>query len=310
MLMLAHHLFFYQNGLYEDVIFNGINIVHEIGTWAKVCVTLFVFLSGYGLTISALKTEGVKDLKSFYWHRYKKLYLNYWFVWLIFVPIGVFVFDRTLIDAYQTHIAIKFVLDILGISWLFVTLGYNPTWWFYSCIILLYLVYPLLFKLMKMDMAVLLTFAFVLSFLPIPFLYAIQFNIIAFVLGMWMANTKSTPTTRTGIFLIFIFSMLVVLCLLRNNNLYPILVDALISFLMVLTYKLIHTPRIFSISLSFLGRHSMNIFLFHTFIFKFWFKDFVYSSRNPIIIFLTLLAICLLISIALEWIKKYTIYKL
>ena len=60
----------------------------------------------------------------------------------------------------------------------------------------------------------------------------------------------------------------------------------------------------------YLGKHSMNIFLFHTFIFYFWFQDFVYSSRIPIIIFLTLLAICLPISIVLEWIKKYTIYKL
>lgn len=62
--------------------------------------------------------------------------------------------------------------------------------------------------------------------------------------------------------------------------------------------------------MSFLGKHSMNIFLFHTFIFVFWFQDFIYCSRNPIVIFFTLLFICIPISMLLEWIKKYTIYRL
>ena len=62
--------------------------------------------------------------------------------------------------------------------------------------------------------------------------------------------------------------------------------------------------------MAFLGKHSMNIFLFHTFIFYFWFQNIIYASRNPIIIFFTLLAICIPISIVLEWMKRYTIYKL
>lgn len=48
----------------------------------------------------------------------------------------------------------------------------------------------------------------------------------------------------------------------------------------------------------------MNIFLFHTFIYYYWFRDFIYSSRNPIIIYILLLAICLVISFTLEYIKK------
>lgn len=68
-------------------------------------------------------------------------------------------------------------------------------------------------------------------------------------------------------------------------------------------YKLLYIPKIIKDIFSFLGKHSMNIFLFHTFIFLYWFKDFIYYTRNPIIIFFSLLIPCLIISIAIEKIK-------
>ena len=80
--------------------------------------------------------------------------------------------------------------------------------------------------------------------------------------------------------------------------------DAVIVFLMVIAYKSIKLPEMVSKVLEFFGRHSMNIFLFHTFIFDMWFKDIIYITRNPFIIFLELLSVCLIISVILESIKK------
>ena len=80
--------------------------------------------------------------------------------------------------------------------------------------------------------------------------------------------------------------------------------DAVIVFLMVIAYKSIKLPEMVSKVLEFFGRHSMNIFLFHTFIFYMWFKDIIYITRNPLIIFLELLSVCLRISVILESIKK------
>ena len=48
----------------------------------------------------------------------------------------------------------------------------------------------------------------------------------------------------------------------------------------------------------------MNIFLFHTFIYYYYFEQFIFYSRNPIIIYSTLLAICLIISVIIEIVKK------
>ena len=88
------------------------------------------------------------------------------------------------------------------------------------------------------------------------------------------------------------------------------MMDCLLSAAIIQLYRSVNIHKYITKVLAFIGKHSMNIFLFHTFIFYFWFQDIVYASRNPIIIFLTLLAICIPISMALEWIKKYTIYKL
>lgn len=73
---------------------------------------------------------------------------------------------------------------------------------------------------------------------------------------------------------------------------------------MVMAYKSISIPEAIAKALAFLGKHSMNIFLFHAFIFYMWFSDIIYATRNPLTIFLELLTVCLLISVVLERIKN------
>lgn len=203
-LMLVHHLFWIQNGLFDDIQLGNHYLVNEIGKMAKVCVAIFVFLSGYGLIIQAEKKGGLGSLKEWYVHRFKKLFLNYWFIWIVFVPISYFCFGMTFQNAYQTNIGWHLLTDIMGIhSLVFKDIYcYNPTWWFYSCIIVLYLLFPMMYKLMKQDALTLLLLTLIISFLPIPFIDVIKFYIVAFVLGMWMANSKIAPPVKTdGLYL-------------------------------------------------------------------------------------------------------------
>ena len=83
-----------------------------------------------------------------------------------------------------------------------------------------------------------------------------------------------------------------------------IVFDAVITLSMIMLYKSVELPTFVEKTLEFLGKHSMNIFLFHTFIFSHWLKVFIYSPKNPLLIFLLLLALCLIISVAIEWLKK------
>lgn len=49
-LLLCHHLFYIQDGSYNDIlVFGKYPLVQEFGLACKVCVAIFVFLSGYGL---------------------------------------------------------------------------------------------------------------------------------------------------------------------------------------------------------------------------------------------------------------------
>ena len=57
--------------------------------------------------------------------------------------------------------------------------------------------------------------------------------------------------------------------------------------------------RIYS-AIQYIGTHSYNIFLFHTFIFLYYFNKFIYSFKLDVLIFLARLTTCLAISIALN----------
>ena len=56
--------------------------------------------------------------------------------------------------------------------------------------------------------------------------------------------------------------------------------------------------------LSYVGKHSMNMFLTHTFVFEFWFREFTFSFRYPLLILTVLVIDTLLISVVIEWLKK------
>lgn len=307
LLMLMHHLFWVPNGLFDDVyLFQDRYLVNEIGIFSKLCVSLFIFLSGYGLVAKTEKDGGqIADLKSFYYRRFKKLYLNYWFVWLLFVPISVFYFGITFEEAYGSNVCLNLAADLLGIHDLLFTpvLCYNPSWWYYSCIIVMYLVFPVMYKLFRKDFLSLLLITIVFSFLPIPHSYSIQFYLVSFVLGMY-AYSLPLPSNKY-----LSLALLVTLCVCRNFNQYPLLIDGMIVISVFRCYQLFIVPGFIKTTFSFLGKHSMNIFLFHVF-FLMWFKDYVYYFRNPVPVLLVMLIACILVSIVLEWIKKYTLYKL
>lgn len=308
LLLLIHHLFYQNAGLYNDVLlWNGHYLIQEIGIMSKACVAIFVFLSGYDLTISTEQNGGIKSLKDFYICRFKKLFLNYWFIWIIFVPVSYFLFDMTFEKTYQHNVSLQLMTDFWGIHNIVfgsTILCYNPTWWFYSCIIILYIFFPLLYKNVDFNVISTILGSIVVSLIPISHLECIQWYIFAFVLGIMFATHKSPPSN-----LYMPISILVLFMIVRNFTKYPIFTDCLISIAFIQLYRCGIICKPIKRILSFIGKHSMNIFLFHTFIYYFWFKEYIYSYKNPIVILGILLSICLCISTGLEWIKGLLLTK-
>ena len=300
--LLTHHLFYIQNGLFDDINICGDRfLVQEIGKWCKVCVAIFVFLSGYGLMVNAMKNGGLKSIPHFYWQRFVKLYMNYWFIWLLFVPIGIYVFDRTLSDVYGTQVFLRFALDFFGVLNCFGLYGYNSTWWFYSCIIVLYLSFPFIYKLMNKTMLVVIPIVLAIYNIPISQITGIKVYFVSFVMGMALCKYRNNTDQISGYWWFLLFTILSIERFVAQDF---YLLDSIITLTLALSYKTFNVPKIVKKVLSFLGKHSMNIFLFHTFIFYYWFQEYIYMTRNPLIIFITLLGSCLLISIIIELLKK------
>ena len=95
-LLLVHHLFFSEAAGYTEMYVGGTAVVHECAAVAKVCVCLFVMLSGFGLSRSSRSLEP----PAFYRRRLVRLYPAYWMTWLLCVPVAALWLGRTPASVY------------------------------------------------------------------------------------------------------------------------------------------------------------------------------------------------------------------
>ena len=305
-LMLWHHLF-YQHSEYGW-------FVHQTAHFGKVCVSLFLFVSAYGLTVQYGKVyeKPMVDTIKFQAKRFVKFYINYWIIFLIFVPIGVFIFGRTLNIPYEGLKVIEAVVsDFLGINGL---KSYNITWWFNQLIICLYFLFPFLYFLAKKTPVLLLIVSVIIWKFSLPILptevhnYLLVFSIgIIYTLNV---NYISNLLNKINIWLFFgmLSCSLFALFFVRQYSIIPyfsgIRVDGFIClnivFILVFIRRYIRKYGLFI----FLGKHSINIYMVHTFIFYYFYGNFIYSFKYPIVIFLVLLVCSLGVSVVIEYLKK------
>ncbi len=320
--MLAHHLW----GCPIEGVEPYTGVLLWLGILGKVCVALFLFCSGYGLAAN-YKPQSLLDDVKFIAKRFVKFYANYWVIFLIFVPITIFVFHRSLLDAYGDSSSIYWCLykDVLGLQGYE---SYNVTWWFNLLLIILYLLFPILYRTVRVQPII----AVVIGMIVMRFgshlslssveVYMWQFP---FIIGVaWQICENKFPKVTTWliehrhIFAICSISLVLLFVILRMWSIIPhwtgVRIDAFLSgaialfVISVLRYAT-HLSRI----LSYLGKHSMNIYMTHTFINAFWCSQLLHTGEwmrgggN----FVILMIICLLISIGVEFLKeKIRLYEL
>lgn len=277
--MLCHHLYWAT----PEGVAPYIGVYEWIGWLGKVCVAMFLFCSGYGLTAQYKPVSFVYDLK-FVAKRLKKFYLNYWVIFIVFVPITIFVFHRSLTDAYGegSNIILCFILDVFGLQG---ASSYNTTWWFNQLIIILYVLYPLLYRVVRvMPWMAAIGGLMIMRFVAhIPYnpaeIFLWQFP---FVLGMvWKLYEDKLPKIQEWLGdhnYILIGVSLMLLCGTVILRMYPVVphwgglrmdgfVTAAIALCVVsVIRRLSHLYTAFS----FLGKHSMNIYMIHTFFNAYW----------------------------------------
>jgi membrane-bound acyltransferase YfiQ involved in biofilm formation len=299
LLLLWHHLF-YLHPEYGP-------LVQVTARLAKVCVAVFVLLSGYGLAASV--EPGTTSLAAFYRERLSKLYLNYWLIAAIFIGIGVATGLRPIAAAYGPLPYAKLALQLLGLDqYLVGGEGYNGTWWFMGLIVPLYLLFPFLSDLTRKYGWWFLPLTMVLLIDKGVRVLMLQWWLFPFCLGIYAAqrNALSRLSRRLaplGPWRFALLAALLAATAAARQTLFRggVQIDAVFGGLVVLlTFEATGAwPRLRA-PLGFLGRHLFNVFLFHTFVYYYFLPRLVYAPGNPLAILGLLLGVCLAVSMLIE----------
>lgn len=231
-------------------------------------------------------------------------------------------------------------LDLLGLQG---GQSYNKTWWFNKLLIILYLLFPLIyFAVHKRGIVTLLISLFIcgywMTIVDYDYYGELYVNQLPFVCGILWNKWGNTDVVRrmrrrhqsgntcvslleskrSYVILLGVALFLLVMVLLR---MYPIIpgwtsaqMDAFIVVGMAMLIVLLRSMGVLPMRLlAFLGKHSANIYLIHTFYNVYWHFTWLHNgvAMRIGLNFFVLLSICLLTSIFLEWIKERAgVYKL
>lgn len=320
-LMLVHHLF-YQEEYLENCIFL---LPHEkeglllFGQLSKVCVALFVLLSGYGLYKSWENLEGRtritwKESIQFSFRYIKKLLIQYWWAVIPFAVFGVVTGMRSLSEVYGPNLTDrwKILTDILGINYMLFDFSnqYNITCWYLSVAIVLYLIFPILHWMLKTNPILFCGLVLLIGFYPGSILIFRQpMWLLPFAMGMLFAHVGVLDAVCTMIERLdwpgALGIVLFLLAAARIRIYYPLVSDGVLAFAIIcVLLAVVEYIRPVGTILEFLGKHSANIFMTHTFFYYYYFTKFFYALRFPALILLSLLLVCVAYSIVLEKGKK------
>ncbi len=341
--MFIHHLFLspdrYQG---YKVIFGPIS-EHSANVFAlsmKICVTLFVFLSAYGITLSFKRRSETysyagKDVSKVCFVRYIKTMSGFYFVFILLQIYSLVMGLDWYTKVYGKGVMSVFyaTLDFFGLSHLFHTPTFIATFWYMSLAqIIIFLIPLLIFIYKKLGSAVLLAMSVVFSVLfPVMFADATKPNSYAFLpvyivcisTGVIVADLDLLkkikgfkPFKSVVLSKIVKFVVLAVLIAVSFFFRYQMLRTTMLSvweailalLITAFSFEFINIIPGVGFILKQLGKYSMNMFLIHNFVRAAWYQDFIYGFKNAAIIFLVLFGICLVISILIELLKKITCF--
>ena len=339
-MMLFHHCF------RKTVLFEGYPVsfspfsekaVVDFAFACKACVSIFAFISGYGLFLSYKKyssrssnTECINFAGRWVLGRYIKTFSDYWFVWIVWVAMS------QLLDRQVTRVFFSggiyngilcSALNFLGLSQIFETPTLNSDWWYMSAAFTFILIIPLVYRcreeltLLLLGIIVFPRVVFSGKDISIFPGWSTAYSFLSpFLLGCLFAQTDAFSIVMKysrkshRIIRFSLESMLILLC---YKCFYKIAIESfwelhyglfpLIVILFMVEY-IIPIP-VLSKALTAIGRRSTTIYLVHGFIRGYYLKDFTYSFTSFLVIVLVLLLISFGVSLVLDYLKKLCKYE-
>lgn len=116
---------------------SGRSFLYPLSVAGGVGVNIFLFLSGFGLTISALKSH--HSVLGFYWKRLSRIFLPMWVVLIAFLALDYFILKINYSRETLTYLFLGFV------PYADIYLSFNSPLWYFTLILFYYLIFPLVF---------------------------------------------------------------------------------------------------------------------------------------------------------------------
>ena len=283
--------------------------------FGNVCVSVFVFLTAYGISAGIWKQEGL-TIGDAYKQACRRFFRLVWQFFALFLSVnilwGVF-FDYDKLYGMNKQGMFYLLTDATGFSQFFDTPTLNLTWWYMKvAYILIFLIPAVAFAVRKIGnpmliIAFLLPFAVEMDKDVQRYFFVAVFGVCA-AHGKWidkLFNIKIPCIVKW----ILGFGLLVLSILVRQNYVvyqtYVAYVDAPIVLVIVyFACQVLGSIPVLRKVLAFIGTHSMNIYLVHTFFYMSLWRAFIYRFKYAGLIFLALLVTTLLYSVILEFIKQ------
>ena len=298
--------------------------IQYLASFSKICVAMFVFMTGYGMWVSYESQKKKTTMSNYIKKRMVTLMTGFLIIFVVTeilaIPTGRFIE----VYGHDFRSVVYMIIDALGLAELLGTPLFCLTWWYMSLAIVLLMIFPFVHSIMEKYQWIV-----VVASIIVP--RACGFGqstdlfryLLAYTLGMYFAQhdllarikEKFMEQNVVGKLLSLIVSLigLAVIIKCRQNAWigwkYLDFWDGFAAmYVIVLSYIYILNGKWIVKGLGFLGKHSMNIFLIHSFYRDVFFHKFTYSFYYAWLDYIVLMAISLVTSIVLEWFKKLIRY--
>ena len=299
--------------------------IQYLASFSKICVAMFVFMTGYGMWVSYESQKKKTTMSNYIKKRMVTLMTGFLIIFVVTeilaIPTGRFIE----VYGHDFRSVVYMIIDALGLAKLLGTPLFCLTWWYMSLAIVLIMIFPFVHSIMEKYQWVV-----VVASIIVP--RACGFGqstdlfryLLAYTLGMYFAQhdllarikEKFMEQNVAGKLLSLIVSLigLAVIIKCRQNAWigwkYLDFWDGFAAmYVIVISYIYILNGKWIVKGLGFLGKHSMNIFLIHSFYRDVFFHEFTYSFYYAWLDYIVLMAISLVTSIVLEWFKTLIRYE-
>ena len=275
------------------------------------CVVGFAFCSGYAHMIK-------HGQKGYYKNRLIKLFyllINFWLILILFSIVSV--------SVGQSDFMPGSLSSFLGNFFLY-RLSYNGAWWYMFTYSIIVVISPVVLKAVdKKNPVIIIAVSFIVYFSAFLVRFKIhssnwfltQFGTFGMTIFEYIIGAvfyKHTVLTKIGKIknkidnksrLVFpIVSLLVFLVMLFGHTLLvrSLFIAPVTGCIIIILFHFNRKPEMIQKLLLFIGRHSTNIWLSHMFFYLCLFTNLAYTAEYAPLIFVFMLALCILVSIPIN----------